>query len=550
MQTSPFAAAALGLALTACSDPGGVATETATQASTGAPVTTGDVPTTGTPTTTGTADTTGEPTPSSTTGTTGTPTTGEPSTGAGSSTGESCPEPLCGEPAVCCLDTEKCSEGVCVPSCGSSGGLEFLDVVIEWAWTVNESTVTPLVADIQGDPTPEVVVNAMRIDNISRDLGEIVALDGSTGAELWRIVDDPPKQRFGSHSLATPALADVDGDQRPDIIYAGRQDLLMYSLVHAVDGDGEHLWTGHTADDAPVAIRWDHGAAAVANLDDDPEAEVVIGGAIFDNDGLLVWNQDELGGQLGTPTDNKQPPKLLYVGGLPTLVDLTGDGKLELLTGREAWTIDWAPGPVVSLVLLWQSLDGKGNDGWPAVADLDQNGTPEVVLVAWPDIKVIDGATGKLWCGVDPTGVACEADEGLRTQPIKIEGGNLGGPAARVGSGVRSPPSDPRSPPCPTDRSSACAAAARWSRGSSWTRGTTRSPTSPAGSRASRRRASGAGSTRATATCGRSRAGDASAAGTSSSTRAPSIRREAAARMRRAGTRHKALRHWYLVPSA
>ena len=134
---------------------------------------------------------------------------------------------------------------------------------------------------------------------------------------------------------------------------------------------------------------------------------------------------------LGTPTDNKQPPKLIYEGGLPTFADLTGDGKLELITGREAWTINWIPGnpPMVTLVQLWKNMDGKGNDGWPAVGDLDQNGTPEVVLVAWPDIKVLDGKTGKLWCGIDKTGVMCNNNDALRTQPIAIKGGNLGGPA-------------------------------------------------------------------------------------------------------------------------
>jgi hypothetical protein len=51
------------------------------------------------------------------------------------------------------------------------------------------------------------------------------------------------------------------------------------------------------------------------------------------------------------------------------------------------------------------------------------------VLVAWPDIKVLDGKTGLLWCGRDPTGAACEADPKLRTQPVAVEGFNLGGPA-------------------------------------------------------------------------------------------------------------------------
>ena len=319
--------------------------------------------------------------------------------------------------------------------CGSSGGLEFLDVELEWSWTGNEVTVMALVADIQGDATPEVVINASRVDNVSRELGEIVVLDGKTGSEIWRISEDPQNNRFGSLGISTPVLADVSGDQRPDIVYPGRGGVgnpnSLLSLVHAVDGDGKLLWTGHAADDMPVKIRWEHGAGLATNFDDDPEAEIAIGGAIFDHDGLLVWNQDNKSGVLGTPTDNRNPPVPIYTGGLATAVDLTGDGKPELLTGREAWTVNWTAGapPTVSLTLLWKSTSGLGNDGWPAVGDLDKNGTPEVVLVAWPDIKVLDGATGELWCGVDPTGVMCDGDDALRTQPIKIKGGNLGGPA-------------------------------------------------------------------------------------------------------------------------
>ncbi|HEY0134742.1 MAG TPA: hypothetical protein VGB85_11695, partial [Nannocystis sp.] len=424
----------LALALSGCGDtPAGTA-ETGT-GSTGTSSSTGttDVPTTDVPTGT----TTGEPTTTTTTTTatmTTVDTTGEPTTTEPGTTGDVCPMPLCGDPPVCCLEGEKCMAGACVPGCGSSGGLEFLDVEIEWSWTTNEVTVMPLVADIQGDAVPEVVVNAMRVDNITRELGEIVVLDGKTGTEIWRISEDPQNDKFGSLSLSTPVLADVSGDGRPDIIYPGRgpgTPSTIQSLVHAVDGDGKLLWTGHTADDMPVKVRWVHGAAVATNFDDDPEAEIAIGGAIFDHDGLLVWNQDNKSGLLGTPSDNKNPPSPIYVGGLATAVDLTGDGKPELLTGREAWTVDWTAGapPTVSLTMLWQNTSGKGNDGWPAVADLDKNGTPEVVLVAWPDIKVLDGATGKLWCGVDPTGVMCDADDTLRTQPIAIEGGNLGGPA-------------------------------------------------------------------------------------------------------------------------
>ncbi len=319
------------------------------------------------------------------------------------------------------------------------GGVPQLEATLEWSWTTDGVTVVPLVADIQGDATPEVVVVTAYGDGSDRDIGDLVVLNGATGAELWRISERPEQNSFGALGSATPVLADVNGDGRPDIIYAGRLPAGAFptgttrtSLVHAVDGTGKPLWTGHDAEDAPVEIIWDKGAAAAANLDDDPEAEIAIGGALFDNDGRLVWNEGDRSGLLGSPTDNREPQaRELYAGGLPTFADLDGDDRLELITGREAWTIRWIAGdpPDVSMELLWRDTSGEGNDGWPAIGDIDQNGTPEVVLVAWPDIKVLDGRTGELWCGVDPSGTLCAEDGSRRTRPIAIEGGNLGGPA-------------------------------------------------------------------------------------------------------------------------
>jgi hypothetical protein len=406
---------------------------------------------------------------------------------------------LCGDPAACCLDTEECVGGACVPICDSGvrcgdnqeiccdGGdvcvgdacttpgadcndsydcppnnyceqvlgkclpqpdgltcevkpsFDKIDVQLEWSWTTDQVIVAPMVADVRGDAVPEVVVVASRVGGQAIEIGETVLLDGKTGAELWRIKADPPNKKYGAWGLATPVIGDVSGDSKPDIVYFARTGTIVDADVTAkvgylvaVDGDGTLLWVGHNAMNQPVKVKLDRGAVAMANLDGDAQGEIALGGALFDHDGLMVWNQGGISGELGSPTDNKNPPKIIYRGGLPTFADLTGDGKPELVTGREAWTINWAAGnpPVVSLTQLWKNVDGKGNDGWPAVGDIDQNGTPEVILVAWPDIKVLDGKTGKLWCGVDKTGVMCNNNDALRTQPVPVKGGiYLGGPA-------------------------------------------------------------------------------------------------------------------------
>src|SRR5690606_15040144 len=111
------------------------------------------------------------------------------------------------------------------------------------------------------------------------------------------------------------------------------------------------------------------------------------------------------------------------------VVDLTGDGYPEIVSGRHAWSVDWVevPGddPQVTVTLLW---DAGAPDGYPAIADLDLDGTPEVVLVANGTVRVLDGSTGLAWCGVDPTGALCAQNDALRTEPATIVGGGIGGP--------------------------------------------------------------------------------------------------------------------------
>jgi len=480
---------------TSASESSGAASSSTSVSTTDVPTSTTDVDTTssGSATDSGTSTTGPDPTTSGTS--TGDSTTGEVSASSSgtssTTTGEDlCVTILCGDPAVCCLDTEECVDGGCIeicPSgircgmdqelccadgdvcvgsaCATPGGpcndsydcmpgnycepelgkclqqpdpllcevvpsFDTVNVQLEWAFTKDEVTGMPVVADVTGDETPEVIVNTTRKGADDYALGEIICLDGKTGAELWRINHDPPNMKFGAHGRATIAVGDVSGDGKPDIVYAGLQEGAgKVSPVYAVDGEGKHLWTSRLANNSVAKLRIENGTATLANLDGDPQAEVAFGAAIFDHDGLLVWNQNNNGAMVGTPHNVGQPTAFIYPGGMATFADLDKDGKPELITGREAWKINWVAGnpPQVTLVQMWKDMSGSGGDGWPAIGDLDGNGTPEVVVTAWPNIKILDGATGKLWCGIDPTGALC-VNDALRTQPIAVPGGNLGGP--------------------------------------------------------------------------------------------------------------------------
>ncbi|MCH9686330.1 MAG: hypothetical protein K0V04_33165 [Deltaproteobacteria bacterium] len=390
-----------------------------------------------------------------------------------------CDTVLCGDPAVCCSADEDCAGGACLPACESDvrcgpdqsiccdvgqvcladacatptgdcqdsfdceigefceptldqclpqadpvvcelePQFEQIDATEEWAWTTDNVISSPVVADLDGDGTPEVVVNTTQMDGGSWPSGEVVVLSGVTGLELWRIDNDPNAGSFGSQGRHSLGVADVSGDGLPDVVYAGRE-IGGGSAIHAVDGQGNLLWTSHDSNGATQSFDIINGSITLANLDADPEAEIVVGAAVLDHDGLVVWNQGGDGAGYGTNGG--------YQGGVSAIVDLDMDGAPEIVSGRDAWTLDWqrmGGVPQVSLSPRWQSA---APDGYPAIADLDQDGTPEVILVASGQVFVLDGETGLGWCGIDPTDAACIADPTARTGPVDIPGGGRGGP--------------------------------------------------------------------------------------------------------------------------
>ncbi|MEZ4381971.1 MAG: VCBS repeat-containing protein, partial [Nannocystaceae bacterium] len=346
--------------------------------------------------------------------------------------GDVCSGDACVTPGLDCQDSYDCNQGeYCEPvlekclvqpeplTCEIVPDFDELNVALEWSYTDDEIISTPVVADLNGDQIPEIVVNTTREQGGSFPDGAIVALNGQTGELLWKIDHDPNNNRYGSHGRSSIALGDVNGDNLPDVIYAGRI-VNGRSPVHAVDHTGALLWTSRDSDNNLATTTIENGGATLANLDDDPEAEIIFGAAIFDNDGLMVWSEGGNGGTYGSSNG--------YTGGISAAVDLTGDNYPEVVSGRDAWKIDWKVqnnSPVVNVTSLWQSA---GADGYPAIADLDGNGTPEVILVASSSLRIVDGLSGKLWCGIDPSGVACENNDGARTQPYPVRGGGRGGP--------------------------------------------------------------------------------------------------------------------------
>ncbi len=352
--------------------------------------------------------------------------------------GQVCLSELCASPGAGCLDSYDCEPGEfceptlgqCLPqpdplTCEQIPNFDNLEVDVEWSYESDEIISIPVVADVDNDGQPEVVVNLTRQDGGSFPSGRILILSGDTGAvQVGPIPHDPGNNQHGSHGRSTIAVGDVSGDAVPDIVYPGRA-VADRSLIIAVDGAGAFLWKSHDLAGSDYPIKTENAAVTLVNFDDDPQAEIVVGATILDHTGLVVFDAggNGLGGGFGTNSN--------YYGGVSAVARLDGDAIPEVVSGRNAWKVNWVPGaaagdpPTVTLVEYWTAAT---DDGYPAIADLDGNGTPEVVLVANGSLHVLNGQTGLAFCAIDPTDAMCAANPALRTQPIALPGGGRGGP--------------------------------------------------------------------------------------------------------------------------
>jgi hypothetical protein len=351
--------------------------------------------------------------------------------------GDVCLDDACVVPGAACTDAYDCDPGYfceptlnqCLPqpdplTCKVQPTFTDLQVTLEHSYTGGHIISIPVVANLDGMGAPEIVVNTALATAGQFPDGRIVILDGATLAvKVGPIVDDrtnATNPTYASHGRSTIAVGDVNGDDKPDIIYAAKPLSASNSVIVAIDYTGKLLWTSHLpGQTASSTIRVENGAITLANFDGDASAEVVIGATLLDNDGAIIW---DAGG--GTGAGGFYGTNGTYNGGISAVADLDNDGTPEIISGKNAWKVAWnATTPALTTVSPYWTY--SGNDGYPAVADLDKNGLPEVILVAQGKIIVLNGQTGVLFCAQ----ATCMTSE--LAQPISIPGGttkNIGGP--------------------------------------------------------------------------------------------------------------------------
>ncbi|HSL59247.1 MAG TPA: FG-GAP-like repeat-containing protein [Acidimicrobiales bacterium] len=250
---------------------------------------------------------------------------------------------------------------------------------------------SPALVDLNGDGVLDIV-----IATANRSGGRVLAYTGR-GTRLFSALDAPRSPSYPRGFFGTPAVGDLTGDGRPEIVAAG-----FDHNIHAWTLDGRALpgfprFVYDTVWSSPV----------LADLDGDGRDEIVVGGDMDAYPGApypaggLVWALRANGSDVpGFP--RSLPGQTIWSS--PAVVDLTGDGRPEIVVGTGLHF------PGVGAVV--HALDGRTGAhvrGWPAavpgrvmaspaVADLTGDGRPEVVVATeggW--VVALTASGGTLW---------------------------------------------------------------------------------------------------------------------------------------------------------
>jgi len=208
------------------------------------------------------------------------------------------------------------------------------------------------------DDVPDVVFPCMSGGTFND--GVLRAVSGADGVELWTVDDGDLRVYPNGH----PAAGDLDPSiPGPEIVIVTADD-----RIACLDREGHELWLTDPGEDLAK------GSVALHDMDADGSPEVIVGRVILSADG------DVLGiGQHGRGSNEEK-------GRMTFAVDLDDDGQLEVVAGNAAYDMhgnaEWANGEL---------------DGYPAVADFDLDGDPEIVVVSEGTVRLQDHLGHVLW---------------------------------------------------------------------------------------------------------------------------------------------------------
>ena len=281
------------------------------------------------------------------------------------------------------------------------------DLTLKWSTSLGSGdpdcagdaqAVKTTLADLDGDGTPEILIPTQ---------GAALGLWGirvfnADGNVRWERDDIPIGSNTGQASVA---VADVDLDGEPEIS--------LGAALLSADGDIE--WIG----EFPATGGSYPDAAVIANLDDDPFAEIVLAGysqlLALNHDGTLLWDAVAL-----NPEVTGYPNRYFK----PLVADLDGDGEVEIAAGNfnsltvleRDGTLKWQKPVCVAYPDGDHCSQVKGLTAF----DFDGDGVSEIVAQLFQEgMVVVRGSDGtRLWSTTVYQGPAAAHTALHTTQPL------------------------------------------------------------------------------------------------------------------------------------
>lgn len=340
--------------------------------------------------------------------------------------------PACERDDQCAGDTY-CDEGRCIPyglgpRCSQSPECTRPVVVGLFApsakcrWNGSTSPYpehknvlsTPLVVDFNFDDDPRtlhpsIVFNSYNcIDGGCGDkrgcYGVIRIIDGATCRDQFALA--LPAGAPGLIGDTTPAIGDIDGDGRPDVVATRQKGGVAGWRYDPAQKQFVEIWPMSYSDFNGGECHWD--GLALHDLDDDGRPEILQASpapAVYDQHGALV---------------NGWPDSIYYERGLfPVVADVDGDHRVEMVTGGEMfswntqerrWDMTWSSGG--KLPRGQTALADFGGYGTEPAGDAPgaPDGVPEIVVIA-AGVARIQTLAGRVIFG-----------------PLTLPRGGIGGP--------------------------------------------------------------------------------------------------------------------------